>query len=147
MFRLTAATMLILGLSALPARAADGDADPNTTGLKVVVTTPATAVNTTRPTALPILYGSLVGLQAYDFYSTRQGLSRGAQEVNPLMQAVVGNSTTAIVTKTVSTAVTIAIAERLWKTNKTAAIVTMVVANGVMGAVAANNVRVLHQIH
>ena len=146
MFRLTAAMTLFLGLTALPARAADGDADATTTGVKLVVTAQP-PMNTQRPAALPVLYGSLVGLQAYDLYSTHQGLSRGAQENNPLMQGVVGNSTAAIVTKAASTAVTIAIAERLWKTNKTAAIVTMIVANGVMGAVAANNARVLHQIH
>lgn len=145
MFRLTAAMMLFLGLTAIPARAADGDADATTSGVKLVITTPAT-LNTNRPAALPALYGSLVGLQAYDLYSTQQGISRGAQENNPLMQGVVGNSTTAIVAKAASTAVTIAIAERLWKTNKTAAIVTMIVANGVMSAVAVNNARVLHQI-
>ena len=146
MFRLTAALTLLLGFTAIPARAADGDIDLNTSAAKVVITTPDIVMNTSRPAALPVLYGTLVGLQAYDLYSTHQGLSGGAQEVNPLMQSVAGNSTTAIVTKTVSTAVTIAIAERLWKTNKTAAIVTMVVANGVMGAVAANNARVLHEI-
>src|SRR5437762_3397263 len=146
MFRVTAAMTLFLGLTALPALAADGDADATPSGVKLVVTT-STALNTNRPAALPILYGSLVGLQAYDVYSTHQGLSRGAQENNPLMQSVVGNSTTAIISKAASTAVTIAIAERFWKTNKTAAIVTMIVANGVMGAVAANNARVLQQIH
>jgi hypothetical protein len=146
MFRLTAAMTLFLGLTALPAFAADGDVDVNPSGVKLVIATPA-PLNTNRPAALPVLYGSLVGLQAYDLYSTHQGLSRGAQESNPLMQGVVGNSTTVIVTKAASTAVTIAIAERLWKTNKAAAIVTMIVANGVMGAVAANNARVLQQIH
>ncbi len=146
MFRLTASAMLILGLTAAPALAADGDADINPIGAKVMITTPDIVTNSHRPPALPVLYGSLIGLQAYDLYSTHQGLSRGAQEQNPLMQGVVGSSTTAIVTKTVSTALTIAIAERLWHTNKTAAVVTMIVANGVMGAVAANNARVLHQI-
>lgn len=145
MFRLTAAMTLFLGLTALPARAADGDADVATNGVKVIITSTA-PVNTNRPAALPLLYGSLVGLQAYDVYSTHQGLSRGAQENNPLMQGVVGNSTSAVVAKAASTAVTIAIVERLWKTNKTAAIVTMIVANGVMSAVAVNNARVLHQI-
>src|SRR5204863_2833964 len=96
MFRLTAAMTLFLGLTALPALAADGDADATPSGVKLVVTTSA-ALNTNRPAALPILYGSLVGLQAYDVYSTHQGLSRGAQENNPLMQRVVGNSTTAII--------------------------------------------------
>lgn len=145
MFRLTAATMVLLGLTALPARAADGDADANVGPVKVVITAPE--VNTQRPLSLPILYATLGGLQAYDVYSTHQGLARGAQETNPLMQGIAGNSTSVIVAKAVSTALTIAVAEHLWHTNRKAAIVTMIVANGVMGAVAANNARVLHQIH
>jgi hypothetical protein len=34
----------------------------------------------------------------------------------------------------------------MWKTNRTAAIVLMVVSNGMMAAVAANNAHVLHQL-
>ena len=143
MFRLTAASLLILGFTALPVRAADGDADSNVNLSRVVITAPD--VDAKRPAALPALYVTLAGLQAYDVYSTRQGLSQGAREINPLMQGVVGSSTATIVTKAVSTTVTILIAEKLWRTNKTAAIITMVVANGVMGMVAANNARVLQQ--
>ena len=142
MFRL-AATILILGLTTLPARAADGDATPAADSPKVFITTPD--VDARRPAALPILYASLAGLQAYDIYSTHQGLSQGARELNPLMQGVVGSSTSVVVTKAVSTVLSIAVAERLWHTNKTAAIITMAVVNGVMGAVAANNARILHQ--
>lgn len=45
-----------------------------------------------RPVVLPALYASYAALQAYDLYSTRQALGRGAQESNPLMQGVVGNT-------------------------------------------------------
>ena len=140
MFRLTAAIVLILGLFTLPVRAADGDETPS-----VRITTPD--IVTTRPAALPVLYVSLAGLQAFDVYSTRQGLARGARELNPLVAPVAGNTTGMVVLKAVSTATTIAIAERLWHTNKTAAILTMVAANAVMAAVAANNVRVVNSQH
>jgi hypothetical protein len=65
-------------------------------------------------------------------------------ELNPLVAP--GATAGMIVMKAVSTGTTIVVAERLWHTNRTAAILTMVAANGVMAIVAANNARVLHQI-
>ena len=94
---------------------------------------------------LPVLYLSLAGLQAYDVYSTRIGVSRGAAELNPLVAPVAGDTPGMIVMKALSTGTTIMMAERLWRRNKTAAILTMVAANSVMAIVAANNARVLHQ--
>jgi hypothetical protein len=126
MFRIAAATILVLGLSTLPARAADGE--------------------TTRPTALPFLYVSLVGLQAYDVYSTRTALGRSAYEANPLMTGVAISTPGLVVAKAASTAGTIYIAERLWKKNRVAAILTVAIANGVMTAVAMNNARTLSNI-
>jgi hypothetical protein len=93
-----------------------------------------------RPAALPALYAGLVAAQAFDAYSTQRGLASGAREANPLMQG--GGLWTM---KAVGTIVPIVIAERMWKTNKVGAIVTMAIANGVMAAVAANNARVLRQ--
>ena len=40
----------------------------------------------------------------------------------------------------------ILIAERMWKTNRVAAVLTMVAANSAMAIVAANNARVLQQV-
>jgi hypothetical protein len=140
MFRIAAATILTLSLSALPASAADGDSTPTIRLTLPVVTTP------TRPAALPLLYVSLAGLQAYDVYSTRTALSRGGYEANPLMGGVANSTTGLVVVKAVSTAGTIFIAERLWKKNRVAAIMTMVVANGVMAAVAMNNARTLNTL-
>ena len=141
MFRFTAISLLILGSTALPARAADGDATLPSTN-RVIITAPD--ADARRPLALPVLYFSLAGLQAYDVYSTHQGLSQGAQELNPFMKGMTSNSTGMIVTKALTTATTIAIAERLWHTNKKAAIITMLAANTVMAIVAANNARILH---
>ena len=141
MFRIAAAaTILVLGVSTLPARAADGDGAPRTVLTLPIVKTPA------RPVALPLLYVSLAGLQAYDVYSTRTALGRGAVEANPLMGGVAGSTTGLVVAKAVSTAGTILLAERLWKKNRVAAILTVVVANGVMAAVAMNNARTLNNL-
>jgi hypothetical protein len=95
---------------------------------------------------LPALYVSLAGLNAVDAYTTMKGLSAGATEANPLMKAVVGNSTAFLAVKGGVTAGSILVAERLWKSNRRAqAIAVMVVTNGMMAAVAARNVSVLRQ--
>jgi hypothetical protein len=141
MFRIAAATLLTLGLSTLPAYAADGDSAPTAVLMLPLVRTP------TRPAALPLLYVGLAGLQAYDVYSTRTALGRGASEANPLMGSVAGSTTGLVVAKAASTAGIIFISERLWKKNRVAAILTVAIANGVMAAVAMNNARVLNQQH
>lgn len=97
-------------------------------------------VRSERPVALPLLYTSLAAAQVFDAYSTRQGLASGAREANPLMR---GEGAAFWTMKAVGTAVPIIIAERMWKKNKAAAIVTMVLANSVMAVVAANNAQVL----
>jgi hypothetical protein len=141
MFRTAAAIILALGLSTLPAYAAGEDSAPRIVLTLPVVRTP------TRPAALPLLYAGLVGLQAYDVYSTRTALGRGASEANPLMGGVAGNTAGLVVAKAVSTAGIIFISERLWKKNRVAAILTVAVANGIMAGVAMNNARVLNQQH
>ena len=99
-----------------------------------------------RPALLPALYASYAALQAYDVYSTRQALGRGAREANPLMQGVVGNTGAFIAVKASLGIATIIAAERLWKTNKVAAIAVMVASNGVSAIVAARNARTLQQL-
>lgn len=99
-----------------------------------------------RPAALPVLYASYAALQVYDVYSTRQALARGAREANPLMQGVVGNQAGFWAVKAGATVGTIMAAERLWKTNKAAAIGVMVASNGVAALVAARNARTLRQL-
>ncbi len=96
-----------------------------------------------RPAALPALYISLAITEALDAYTTRQGLSAGAREANPLMQ---GGSAGLWTLKAVGTVVPIVLAERMWKKNKAGAIVTMVLANSVMATVAANNARVVNRL-
>lgn len=99
-----------------------------------------------RPKALSSLYVSYAALQAFDVYSTRQALARGAQEANPLMQGVVGDAASFVAVKAAVGVATIMAAERLWKTNKAAAIAVMVASTGVSGLVAARNARTLRQL-
>jgi hypothetical protein len=128
-------------LTGRPALAADGDQDAPTVRqplqLELTMSRPPD-----RPAALPALYLGLAATQVFDVYSTQHGLARGAREANPLMRGGAAFWTM----KAVGSAVPIVLAERMWKRNKVGAIVTMVLANGVMAAVAANNARVLgHQ--
>lgn len=99
-----------------------------------------------RPSVLPVLYVSLAALQGFDAYSTTTGLSRGAQEGNPMMRGVAGNSAAFWAVKAGSTAASIWFAERLWKTNRVGAIVTRVAVNGMMASVAARNASVLKAV-
>jgi hypothetical protein len=148
MYRLTVAAALVFGL-ALPAHAADADSSsivPDSTGIVPVTIVSTSDIAPKRPAALPVLYGSLAGLQAYDIYSTRQALSLGAREANPLMTSVAGSTSGLVAAKVASTSAMVVVAEHLWRTNhRPAAIMTMIVCNGIMTAVAMNNARVLQQ--
>ena len=141
---ITAAALLSLTLFALPAYAEDEPAAPiNMTG----IVAPAKVVSgLSRPATLTALYASYAALQAYDVYSTRQALGRGAREANPLMQGVVGNTGAFVAMKAGVAVATIAAAEKLWKTNKPAAIGVMIAGNSVAAIVAARNARTLGQL-
>ena len=97
-----------------------------------------------RPSALPGMYVSLAGLQAYDGYSTTRGVKNGATEANPLVGRLASQPAAFWTVKALSTVTTIYFAEQLWRQHKRGqAIITMVVANAVMGAVAAHNMSVV----
>jgi len=98
----------------------------------------------TRPSALPAMYVSLAGLQAYDGYSTTRGVKNGATEANPLVGSLASQPAAFWTVKALSTVTTIYFAEQLWRQHKRGqAIMAMVVANAVMGAVAAHNMSVV----
>lgn len=142
--RIAIAFTLSLTLSALPAYADEAPQIPITVS---AMSTPANVTKgLSRPAALTALYASYGALQAYDVYSTRQALARGAREANPLMQGVVGNTGAFVAMKAGVGIATIAAAERLWKTNKPAAIGIMIAGNSVAAIVAARNSRTLGQI-
>lgn len=97
-----------------------------------------------RPLVLPPLYAALAGLQAYDACTTLRGVNHGAQESNALVGGLAGRPAAFWAIKGGSTALSIYMAERLWRNHHRAeAIVTMVAANGVMAAIAARNTVVL----
>jgi hypothetical protein len=99
-----------------------------------------------RGAALPIMYVTLAGLNAYDAYSTTKGISRGATESNPLMSGAAGNPAMMWAVKAGVTVGTITMAERLWRKDKRVqAIALMIVSNGVMATVAARNASILHR--
>lgn len=96
-----------------------------------------------RPSILPVLYGSLIALEAYDGYSTMTGTAAGATETNPLLRGVTDNPYAMWAIKGGATIVGIYVAERLWKQHhRGAAVATMIVFNGLMAGVAARNVSV-----
>ena len=151
---LVAAAALLASTMSVPAHAAD-----ETTPAPVAAPFAAAEISTVasnitwsdsklsrRPALLPMLYVSYAALQAYDVYSTRQALARGAREANPLMQGVVGNTGAFVAMKAGVAVATIAAAEKLWKTNKPAAIGVMIAGNSVAAIVAARNSRTLGQL-
>lgn len=151
------ATLLMLTMWAVPVSAEDRPAENSVRADNIVwgsyaeVAAPAAAAveiidAPSRPVALPALYAGYAALQVYDIYSTRQALARGAREANPFMQGVAGNQSSFWALKAGLTVGTIVAAERLWKTNKPAAIAVMVVSNSVAAVVAARNGRVLRQL-
>jgi hypothetical protein len=96
-----------------------------------------------RPRLMLPLYSTLAALQGADAYLTARGLAAGVHEHNPLMRRGNGIMT---VTKMVTTATTIVIAEKMWKRNRAAAIATMVAANAVTAAVVARNARIVSAV-
>jgi len=139
-----AATILSLTMSALPAFAGDETVAAGTASAVAAQMRLGKAL--ARPKLLPALYISYAALQAFDVFSTKQALSQGAREANPLMQGVAGNSGAFVAVKATVAVGTIVAAERLWKTNKTAAIAVMVASNSVAAIVAARNARTLRQL-
>jgi hypothetical protein len=153
-FTIPAVAILALAFSALPADAADDTTiAPSTDWSEAFRPSPIVWKNTTwgddkvsRPPALAALYVSYAALQAYDVYSTRRALGRGAREANPLMQSVVGNTPGFIAVKAVAGIATVIGTERLWRKHKAAAIAVMFAANSVSAVVAARNALTLRQL-
>lgn len=144
---IAAAALATLTLTTLPASAADA-AEAAAPAPATTIVVPARVERAlTRPAVLPALYASCGALQAYDIYSTRQALNRGAREANPLMQDVVGNPGAFIALKAGVAAATILAAERLWKNDrKAAAIGVMIASNVVASVVASRNASTLRHL-
>jgi len=96
-----------------------------------------------RPAILPALYASYGAMQVLDAYTTVRATARGGIERNPVLAPVAGNFAALLAVKAGLAASTIFFTERLWKEHRTAAIVAMIAANGVVAAAAAYNARQL----
>ena len=95
-----------------------------------------------RGVILP-LYVSFAALQALDVHSTLRALTRdGAREANRLMAGVVRSPVAFLALKAAGGAGIIYLTERVWKRNRTGAIVLMAAFNSLYAAVVANNYRV-----
>jgi len=138
------ASFAIAGITLLaaPARAADDDASAADAGSVLTVTRSASTV--VRGPMLPVLYGTLAGLQAYDGWSTVRAVRLGATERNPAVAGVAANAGAMWALKAGATLTSIYAAERLWRRQRRVeAIATMVAVNSMMAVVAAHNASVM----
>jgi hypothetical protein len=97
-----------------------------------------------RPAALIPLYVSFSTLQVLDTHSTSRALSAGAVEANPAMKPFTSNTTGMLAIKAAATTGLIYASEKMWKRNRTAAIVFMVAANSAMVWVVQHNYRAVN---
>ncbi len=89
----------------------------------------------------------IAALQAYDGYSTVAAINRGATESNAIMSGLVSHPPAFLVVKGALAGVTIVTAEQLWRQHhRTGAIALLLISNGMMAVVAANNASVLRQV-
>ena len=117
--------MAVVLLSPTLVRGADDD-EKGAPKLKIQVVTEGT-----RPGLLSPLYVSLAGLQVYDGYSTLRGVNRGARETNALVGGLAAKPAAFWAVKAGSTAFSILMAERLWRTHhRGEAVLLMIVTNG-----------------
>jgi len=97
---------------------------------------------TERPPALVPLYLSFIGLQALDVHSTMTAVNDGARESNPVVRGTLDNPAALFAMKAGATAGVVLLTEKLWKRNRTAAVLAMVGVNSAYLTIAARNYRV-----
>jgi hypothetical protein len=100
-----------------------------------------TALEKKRPGALVPLYVSFGALQVLDAHSTSRALGRGGVEANPVMKGIAGNQAGMLAVKAAGTAGVIFASEKMWKKNRTAAVIFMVASNAAMAWVVQHNYR------
>jgi hypothetical protein len=95
-----------------------------------------------RPPALIPLYASFVTLELLDAHSTSRALANGGVEANPAIRGVTDNSAAMIAMKAAGSAGLIFASEKIWKKNRTAAVVLMIATNSAMAWVVAHNYQI-----
>jgi len=103
---------------------------------------PSPAVAPPRGVLLP-LYGSFAGFQALDVASSLRARARGGAEANPLL-AGVSNPVALTVVKAGATVTTIYLIDRVRKTHRRTAIVTMISLDALYAFVVVHNYRAVH---
>jgi hypothetical protein len=147
-----AVIMMMFGACAWPERAAAQDAVQDPPPLFVKMTAlagsdgvlPGPETPAVCGSVLPSLYAGLIGLQAYDGYSTNRGLKNGASESNAILGLVTRHPAAVWAVKGGAAFASIYAAERLWRAHhRGQAIAIMTVSTGIMAAVAANNAAII----
>ena len=98
--------------------------------------------NARRPSSLPVLYGTLSAVQVWDLYSTSLALKSGAHEANPNVAPFTSSRASMLALKAATTAGAILCAEKMWRKNRTGAVVMMVAINVATAAVAQHNIQI-----
>lgn len=94
-----------------------------------------------RPRPLASLYVGFAALQALDAHSTLRAVRAGGDEANPLIAPFADRPGLMLGVKAAAALTTIAFAEKLWRRNRTAAVVLMVAANAGYAIIVAHNYR------
>jgi hypothetical protein len=90
-----------------------------------------------QPPDLKQMYVTQVALHSLDAFTTIRALDAGHREMNPLLKS--GNSALIIGTKAAAASASVMLAQKLWKRNPRAAMLTVVITNAMLSAVVANN--------
>lgn len=123
---------LLLVLLAPATTRADGDTPPDARQHRQRVE---------RPAALVPLYVSFAGLQALDVHATLAAVQNGGREANPVVRSTLDSPVEMLLLKSGAAAGVVLISEKLWRRNRTAAVITMIALNSAYLTIAANNYR------
>src|SRR5205085_1486890 len=99
---------------------AEKEKDKNEGSPTVPIKLLVAAADTKRPAGLTALYASYATLQALDVVSTRKAIAAGGHEVNPIMGT--GGTARIVAVKAAMGAMTVYLAEKAWRKNRTGAI-------------------------
>ena len=148
--RVVSVGSLVAALGFLVARPASGQGTAEALLPRAVFAAAETAAieprpymkSSTRPAPLVGLYVSFAALEVLDVASTQKALRAGGVEANPLVAPFAGSPLAMTVVKAGVAGAMIYASERLWKTNRKAAVLTMIGLNIAHGVVVAHNYRI-----
>ena len=95
-----------------------------------------------RPAALMPLYLTSLTLHSLDMHSTWQAQALGHREANPILQNATDRQM--IGAKMAASALTVLLAEKLWRKNRVASVILMTGVNVALAGAVANNYRLVN---